>query len=76
MGDASSDAHFHLHQPLSGEGDHVAQNVRVGAFSTSLRRSIISSVIGGSSVCVCDSQPEPTEKLPMAAASRSLATAL
>src|SRR5271169_6353889 len=47
-----------------------------GAFSTSARRFIISSVIGGSSVCVCDSQPEPTEKPPMTAASRSLATAL
>jgi hypothetical protein len=30
-----------------------------GAFSTSARRFIISSVIGDSSVCVCDSQPEP-----------------
>ncbi len=30
MGDARSDAHFHLHQPLGGEGDHVAQNVRIG----------------------------------------------
>ena len=47
-----------------------------GAFSTSARRFIISSVIGGSSVCVGDSQPEPTEKPPMTAASRSLATAL
>ena len=30
MGDAGSGAHFHLHRPLSGEGDHVAQNVRIG----------------------------------------------
>jgi hypothetical protein len=30
-----------------------------GAFSTSVRRFIISSVIGGSLVAVVDSQPEP-----------------
>jgi hypothetical protein len=34
-----------LHQPLGGKGDHVAQNIRVGAFSTSARRCIMGSVI-------------------------------
>ena len=47
-----------------------------GAFSTSARRFIISSVIGCSSVRVCDSQPEPTEKPPHDRRNRSLATAL
>jgi hypothetical protein len=34
-----------LHQPLGG--DHLAQGIGVGVFSTSERRFIISSVIGG-----------------------------
>jgi hypothetical protein len=36
-----------LHQPLGGKGDHLAQGIGVGVFSTSERRFIISSVIGG-----------------------------
>jgi hypothetical protein len=37
-----------LHQPLGGEGDHLAQNIGVGVFSTSEGRFII-SVAGWSS---------------------------
>ena len=44
--------------------------------ATSARRLIISSVIGGSSVRVGVSQPDPTGESPVTTASRSLATAL
>jgi hypothetical protein len=39
--------HFQLHQPLGSEADHVAQQIGVGVFSTSVFRLIIASVIGG-----------------------------
>jgi hypothetical protein len=61
MGRPRQRAHFELHQPLGGKADHLAQKVGVGGllqytsgeaspdayFSTSVRRFIISSVIGG-----------------------------
>ena len=50
-------------------------NVGVEAFSTSARRLIISSIIGGSSVALA-SQPDSTGESPVTTASRSLATAL
>jgi hypothetical protein len=41
---------LHLDQPLGRKADRIAQNVCVGVFSTSA--IIISSVIGGSSLCL------------------------
>ena len=67
--------HLHLYLPLGGEGNHVVKNVGVGGLLHQSAKVHHLVVTGGSSVCVCDSQPEPTEKPPMAA-SRSLATAL
>jgi hypothetical protein len=36
-----------FHQPPGSKGDHLAQQTASGAFSTSERKSIIGSVIGG-----------------------------
>jgi hypothetical protein len=36
---------LHIDRPLGPKGDRVARNVGVGAFSTSVRKFIISSVI-------------------------------
>jgi hypothetical protein len=76
MRGAGSDADLHLHQPLGGEGDHLAKNVGVGSLLH--QRAKVHHLVGhrGFLGCVCDSQPEPTGEPPMAAASRSLATAL
>jgi hypothetical protein len=41
--------HLQLHQALGGEADHLAQQVASELFSKSVRRFMISSVIGGSS---------------------------
>ena len=47
---AGCSADLHLNQPLGSKADHVVQNIRVGACSTSVRRSIRVLVIGRSSV--------------------------
>ena len=70
---AGSGAHFHLHQPLGGEADHVAKDIRVRPSSTSARKLIIWSVIGGSSVALrfatrpyrrtADGHPQATRSL-------------
>ena len=44
--------HLQLHQPLGGEADHLAQNIRVRGLLHKRARFIISSVIGGSSVAL------------------------
>jgi hypothetical protein len=41
--------HLQLHQALGGEADHLAQQVASELISKSVRRFMISSVIGGSS---------------------------
>jgi hypothetical protein len=46
---AGEGADLQLHQPFGGKADHLTQQVGVRVFSTSARRFIISSVIGGSS---------------------------
>ena len=58
---AGPGADLHLHQPLGGEGDHVAQNVRIGGLLHERAKVIISSVIGGSSVCVAIRNPNLPE---------------
>ena len=69
-------ADLHLHQPLGGEGDHVAQNVGVGGLLH--ERAKVHHLVGhwGFLGCVEISNPNPTGEPPMTAASRSLATAL
>ncbi len=67
---------LHLHQPLGGEPDHLAQNV--GIRRLLYKRAKAHHLIGHRWFlgCVGVSQPDPTGKSPMTTASRSLATAL
>jgi hypothetical protein len=69
-------ADFHLHQPLGGEGDHLAQNIRVGGRLH--QRAKGHHLVGHWRVlgCVEIRNPTLTGEPPMATASRSLATAL
>jgi hypothetical protein len=69
-------ADLHLNQPLGGEGDHVAQDVGVGGLLH--KRAKVHHLVGhwGFLGCVEIKQPNPTGESPMAAASRSPATAL
>jgi hypothetical protein len=61
---------------LGGKADHLAQQISVWAFSTSARRLIISSVIGGSSNQVGVSDPTLPANRRSPPQSRPLATAL
>ena len=69
-------SHLKLHQPLRRKADHLAQEIGVrGLLEQSLKGH---SLVGHRRVlgCVEISQPDNTREPTMAAASRSLATAL
>ena len=70
----------HLAPPVAvdaeGENRRRPKTLASGSFSTRTRRLIISSVIGGSSVALVDSQPDPTDEPPVTTPSCSLTTAL
>ena len=70
----------HLAPPVAvdaeGEDRRRRKTLASGSFSTRTRRLIISSVIGGSSVALVDSQPDPTDEPPVTTPSCSLTTAL
>jgi len=75
-GRAGPGADLQLHQPLGGEGDHVAQDIGVEGLLHD--RAKVHHLIGHREFlgCVANHNPNPTGEPPMAAASRSLATAL
>ncbi|MDG4897488.1 hypothetical protein P9272_28470 [Mesorhizobium sp. WSM4976] len=57
-----------LHQPLGGKADHLAQEIGIGVFSTSARRFIMSSVIGGSFESGWCQQTDPSGRTSMTTA--------
>jgi hypothetical protein len=52
-------ADLHLHQPLDGKAHHLAQKISVRVFTPSVRRFIMSSVIGGFLESGWCEQPDP-----------------
>jgi hypothetical protein len=70
---AGRGADLQIHQPLGGKADHLAQDIGVRVFSTSVCRFIMSSVIGGPSNQVGVSNPTLPKNINDR---RSLATAL
>ena len=64
IGGAGCSAHLHLHPLLGGEADNLAQQSASEVFSTSVRRFIMASVIGGLSSSGLVLTTRPSRKAP------------